>query len=717
MKRSLIAAAVVVAIASGLNAEDEVRGWRGNWTGRFPEATPVTTWAYYPKSPAYALRYQAARPKPGDDGSAAKLVYVGDIAHWLTLGPFTAKDPASQGSAVASPAAALDESFIGDETKIEPDAGDKVGELAWTLLVPVDYRDNFTPEEIHKQRYGPYALGWMDRPVKLPGKGANPVAYAHAYLFARSAGKALFLFDHADGMKAWVNGKEVYREAQGKVSYGNLYAVDVSLTRLTLPEPCARFEATLEKGWNRLLVKVARKDGAPHLSLRVTAPEGVSYESKNVRWATPLPSWSNSTPVVLGDRIFVTSEPDELLCVSRADGKILWRRANTIFDALTDAEKASNPLFKEIEPLAAELAKGVDADRGTALRARMREIFLKIDKEKYAPVTEQGHISAIGFACATPVSDGKRVWAFFAPGVVVCYDVGGARQWIANVMDLGRARSKDGHLVEPSPNCASPVLLGGKLILFKGWFRAFDALTGKVAWDTGQISKAFDMSHGGVPLQFCSQSCVPARIAGVDYLIGMWGQFIRASDGKVMTAPPYEPTAAVNIYCTPVVEGSFAYLFGVSKFELSSEGGEVRMKRLGGIEGASQFTVSSPLVHDGLVYSLNAEGTLNVADAGTGRLVYSKRLDMWPLFHFNAIGATPSVALGGKYVYLMDNLGTTIVIEPGREFKQVALNRIDTLMQMPWPLSPMERFEASPVFDKDEIFLRGHANLYCIGQK
>ena len=143
--RTSVVVIVLSSLASGAWAEDEVRGWRGNWTGRFPEATPVTTWSYAPKSPAHGLRYQAARPKPGDDGSSAKLVYVGDIAHWLVLGPFTAKDPT----------AALDESFVGDETKLQPDAGDAAGGQAWTLLEQTDYRDNFTPKEIGRSTGAP----------------------------------------------------------------------------------------------------------------------------------------------------------------------------------------------------------------------------------------------------------------------------------------------------------------------------------------------------------------------------------------------------------------------------------------------------------------------------------------------------------------------------------------------------------------------------------
>src|SRR5688500_2794814 len=48
---------------------------------------------------------------------------------------------------------------------------------------------------------------------------------------------------------------------------------------------------------------------------------------KNVRWKTPLPGRSQGSPIVIGDRVFVVSDPAELLCISAADGSILWRRS------------------------------------------------------------------------------------------------------------------------------------------------------------------------------------------------------------------------------------------------------------------------------------------------------------------------------------------------------------------------------------------------------
>ena len=129
--------ALVVVMLCGLlatatyAAEEKVTGWRGDWTGRYPDANPPTSWYRRPKSPAYGLRCQAAKPKPGDSGVAAKPVWAGDVNEWLTLGAFEVRDFA----------AALDEPFLPDEAAVEPAEGDKVGENAWQSLILPHYQE------------------------------------------------------------------------------------------------------------------------------------------------------------------------------------------------------------------------------------------------------------------------------------------------------------------------------------------------------------------------------------------------------------------------------------------------------------------------------------------------------------------------------------------------------------------------------------------------
>ena len=707
MRHTLVLVAVIVALTSWAAAEDKassIVGWRGNWTGRFPDAAPVTSWSVRPKSPVVGLRYQTTRPAKEDTGANAKEVWAGDVAAWLVLSGFNAKDPKS----------ALDETFVPDEAALEPTEGDKVGDKEWTLNAKPDYRDGFTQKNFKKHQYGPYSLGWLARFYDVEGKGANTVGYAHAYLYAQSSGKVCMIVNHEDGMKAWINGKEVYKSDKKSRNF-QLYELDQSINRLTVPAGCPRFDVELQKGWNRLLFKVARKQDSGSFALRITAPADAEYETKNVVWMTRMPDWSWSSPVVVKDRVFVTSEPDELVCVDKNTGKILWRRVSTVFDTVPEEERAKNPIFKEIEPLAAELAKGVDKDAGTVLRRKILDLLAKVDKAKYGR-PEISHISAIGFACPTPVSDGEAVYAQFHPGVVVCYDMDGNRRWIQSIMDLGYGLCADGKKwVHAANGCCSPTLIGDKLIVLKGWFRALDRKTGKVAWDTGPINKDFWTSEGGIPNWNCPQSCVPGRLGNIDFVMGFQGTIVRASDGKIMAGPTHH--VSLNKFATPLVEGDTAYEWGIGKYKLSVEGEDIKRLSAGQAPSGGEMSCSSPLLHEGLIYCLSAFGVLSVTDADTDKPVYSQQLEMAPLLHYNAIGCTPSVALGGRYIYLLDNQGTCVVIEPGRTFKQVAHNRIDMMMQHSWPLCTRERMESTPVFDGKNMFIRGEKFLYCIGEK
>jgi hypothetical protein len=106
-------------------------------------------------------------------------------------------------------------------------------------------------------------------------------------------------------------------------------------------------------------------------------------------------------------------------------------------------------------------------------------------------------------------------------------------------------------------------------------------------------------------------------------------------------------------------------------------------------------------------------------DAAKGEVVYQRVLDLSPYMYHGGIirgGCGSSPTLGGKYIYIWDNQGTLVVIEPGREFKQVARNRVEQL----WFRYGFERNEctqSSPVFVGNRMYSRGEVNLYCIGEK
>jgi len=82
-----------------------------------------------------------------------------------------------------------------------------------------------------------------------------------------------------------------------------------------------------------------RGDGSGNFP-KARPPVAWDYKrGKNLIWRTHLPYWSNSSPVITRDRVFLTVDPHWLYCLSKADGRILWRRPVTILETLPEEEK------------------------------------------------------------------------------------------------------------------------------------------------------------------------------------------------------------------------------------------------------------------------------------------------------------------------------------------------------------------------------------------
>ena len=83
-------------------------------------------------------------------------------------------------------------------------------------------------------------------------------------------------------------------------------------------------------------------------------------------------------------------------------------------------------------------------------------------------------------------------------------------------------------------------------------------------------------------------------------------------------------------------------------------------------------------------------------DAATGKRVYEERL--------NLNGATyPSISLAGNRIYVSSDSGATVVLQPGREYKELARNKL-------------EPFRSSLVFEGKRVYIRTEKHLYCIGE-
>jgi outer membrane protein assembly factor BamB len=159
-------------------------------------------------------------------------------------------------------------------------------------------------------------------------------------------------------------------------------------------------------------------------------------EKKNILWEAPVGK-SQSSPVVVGDRIFVTAEQDLLLCVDRKSGRVLWRQDNG---------------FRALPPGLAAAPKRWPAGPGG------------------------------GYSIPTPVADGTSVYVVHATGIVVCHGFDGSRRWIRyfnapQVTEFGRS--------------ASPLLVDGKLLVSISSLLALDPRTGETLWEAPEAKPSY----------------------------------------------------------------------------------------------------------------------------------------------------------------------------------------------------------------------------------
>lgn len=676
MRLRIILILCSLLLAGAAAAETNI-GWRGDGMGRFPNANPPLTWGRVSQA-VKGLHFQAG--KPGSEEVSGRLMPDGVIRQWLALGPVPMPDIPK----------AVGQDTLPNELELSPGQGDSAGNLAWKLIEADSATLNFR---------------------SLIGAHEKSFVYAHSYIFSETGGEFTLELTHRHAARVIWNGKQAY---VGDSTSGSR----VSLKCL--------------KGWNRLLLKVAADEtqwfAVPILYAHI--PQG--YEENNIAWMTRLPGAKTyfgtpaapGGPIIVNDKIFLLCEPHDLFCLNKEDGGVLWVRSNSYFDALTTAEKNSNPAFKDIEPLAAkwnevngEQAAGQALKTSQQDREKLeKELYdgmKKIDPKRFNRPSGQD----VGYAGFTPASDGKFVYAWFASGVSACYDLGGNRQWIRI----------DNHATVEHGYSSSPILAGDKFIVFMREMMAFDTKTGREIWRIPLVGPT-----GLNPEAWFHGTCLHARIGEVDAIILPNAGILRASDGKILfknlriigKQQVASPVLDKDMLCVMTSLGETLFLL-----RLPPTAGEsitptlVKETKI----PTEQFPyfylgwhIASPVVHEGLVYLMNNSGVLTVLEEETGAIVYQRMLDLDHFENANegaARGHGVSPALAGNHLYFFGNSGAAVVLEPGRQFKQIAKNKIEGLaMAGSWG-ERQDRAVACPVFEGKRIYYRTESGLYAIGPK
>ena len=461
--------------------------------------------------------------------------------------------------------------------------------------------------------------------------------------------------------------------------------------------------------------------------------KGADGKTRHILWQVKLPHYSWASPLVVGDRVFIRCEPYDLLCFDKNTGRLLWVRSHGPQEVVSEEDR-KNPLWPEVLAAAArldevnkavyasvDLPKALVAKKYQAQKA-LNDLTAKINR-RYRIAPELWHGKWSGYTGSTPCTDGRNIYFISCMGVVGCYDLDGNRKWMVSEPMTPVAMGEHG-------TGSSPVLAGDKFVYcLAGTVVALDKKTGASIW-----RQEFDRGDAS-PLM------VAFECAGSTYLIAR-GRFLRAGDGSAL---PFndEHLRVMSMLATPVIEGNGAYFQDSAgrllwcKWE-SQAPGELKVTRVKLLEfglkdeskrwdNGANFWVPSPVISGGLAYCLSNQGRMVVIDLANARIAFDEKLDLAPNIYTTSmhggyiVGVCASPAMAGGKLYVMDNTGTTLVMQPGAEPKVLAKNRIEQVVppwdEKHWDSPHQEATISSPVFDGGRIYYRAELYLYCVGEK
>ena len=382
-------------------------------------------------------------------------------------------------------------------------------------------------------------------------------------------------------------------------------------------------------------------------------------EKENVAWRTPIPGVGFSSPIVHGDRVFVTTcllkeEKRVLFCIDRRDGQPIWQR-----------EVLRSPL----EPIHGRnsRASATPATDGKYVFTSFLRLRPKIDDD--GPPTKPREKSPIAPSLVPEM-------------VITCWDYEGNKVW---EKVPGRFYSRHGY-------CSSPILYKD-LVIINGdqdalaYIVALDKKTGSEAW---RIDRSHRMRSYCVPLIVNAGGRTQMVLTGNEGVASYnpdSGEPIWAFDG------PTEQYVASPVWG----DGLFFMTAGFPDYHdwtVTPEGKTLWHEKKTTAKKASY--VPSPIAVPGHFWMISDEGWLSSFEAQTGKRTFFEQLG-------RMFSASPVLADG--HVYLADEDGVTHVLKAGGTFDVESRNRLP------------EKICASPAVSQGQIFLRTAGHLYCIGKK
>ncbi|MEM1248446.1 MAG: PQQ-binding-like beta-propeller repeat protein [Acidobacteriota bacterium] len=389
--------------------------------------------------------------------------------------------------------------------------------------------------------------------------------------------------------------------------------------------------------------------------------------TENVVWSADIPGLGWSSPIVWGDRVFVTT---------------VWSEG--------EEEEPKKGLYfggNRMTPSKDEHHWMVYAlDRATGETLWEREVHAGApDRNRHLKNT---------YASETPVTDGERIYAYFGNQGIYALTMEGEPVWSLQI--------------EPSPTrfgwgtAASPVLHDGRLFVVndneeQSYFQALDAATGEEFWRV----RRDEGSNWATPFVWQNEMRTEIITPGTDQVrsYDLDGKLLWHLEGMSSIAIPQPFAAHGLLFVTSGYIGDrdrpvYAIRPG-AEGDISLAKGETQNEHIVWFEPQAGPYNPTPLVYGDTYYTLLDRGFFTAHDARTGAEIYGKQRIARGA---GAFTASPW-AYNGK-IFALSEDGDTFVIEPGPSFEVVGTNSLDEMTM------------ASPAIADGSLYVRTRTKLY-----
>ena len=398
-------------------------------------------------------------------------------------------------------------------------------------------------------------------------------------------------------------------------------------------------------------------------------------KGKSVRWKTPIPGLGHSSPIVWGNRIFVTS-------------------------AISGQEKPELKvgLYGDVTPVTDDTAhrwKVYCLDKNTGRVIWERTAHAGVPKIRRHPKSTHAN--------PTMATDGRNVISFFGSEGLYCYDFGGRLRW---KKDLGLLDS--GWFVSPSAQwgfASSPIIYQDMVVvqcdvLTGPFIAALRLRDGSEIWRTPRD----DVPTWSTPTIYTEGERAQLIVNGYKHIGGydlrtgkeLW----RLQGGGDIPVPT--PVVAHGLVFITNAHGRLAPIYAIrldATGDISLQGEQTSNANVAWSYPRDGGYMQTPLVYGDYLYVCRINGVLGCYEAKTGKCLYQERLGT------GRTGFTASpVAADGK-IYIASEDGDAYVIQSGPAFKLLSVNPMGEICM------------ATPAISEGTLFFRTQGNLVAIAER